>query len=160
MNDPDHNSDTLRPVAAPEHLAEPLLAAKTKEHGGDFYSRLIFWLCLILAIVSVIASGWAFIGFAENDTGFMHLLSAFLLCFGIGALAYGPLGLTAYFAKKAIYKPMPRLRAIIVILLAWPWLPFAFILAKVSQYGLFAGILAAFTAILIILWAVRYFTNQ
>lgn len=148
----DNELDTLRPVATPDHLEDD-----AKSSGGDFYSRCIFILAIFLGFTALIMSGLAFAGFAENDQNITHLISAFGLCFGTGALAYGPMALIALYARKAIHQPLPRFRAIVVLLLMLPWLILAWFVFKLDGNWPYIAVLGALTALFISAWAARYF---
>ncbi len=124
--------------------------------SGDFFSKLIFGLCLILTLCALAASAYAFAGFAENDTGIMHLLSAFALCFGIGGLVFVPMGLIASYAKRAIRVPLSRLRAVVVILLVLPWIPFCYYLLALGELPKIAAIIGMISSLLVALWAARF----
>ena len=142
-------SDELRPFVTPE--GQPRIT-----RVKDFYSQLVFILALILAIGAVIASSVAFAGFAENDTGFGHLVSAFLLCFGIGGLAYIPLSLIAFYGRRAMHTPLPKFRAIVVLLLTLPWFPLGFFLFRAAPSLRIATIIGVLAALFITIWALRF----
>jgi len=145
------DEDTIRPVAIPEHLEN---AAPLKE--SDFYSRCVYFLALLVGLSAVIMSAIAFAGFAENDQNITHLLSAFVMSFGIGALAYGPMGLIAFYARKAIHAPLPRLRAIVVVLLMLPWIGLGYFVFKIGGSWRYAAIIGVLTALFILFWAARF----
>jgi len=140
----------LKPIAAPDHLAS------RNKHTGDFYSKTVYFLSIILAVIAILASAIGFAGFAENDQAIGHLVSAFLLCFGIGALAFGPLGIIAYFARRAIWKPMPSIRAVITLVFLLPWLPLGYYLIRLEGAMRIFGIIAVLATIFIGIWAIRY----
>ncbi len=147
-NSAGHDPDMLRPIANAIPAARPIT---------DLYSRLVFILSIILAVVSLGISAFAFAGFAENDTGAVHLLSAFAICFGAGALAYIPLAIIAFYARRAIHKPLPRYRAVITLLLVLPWFVLSYNLLRYApKMQVFAGI-SILSALFITFWALRYF---
>ncbi len=150
MNDP--TEDTLRPIATPDHLED-----EVRSSSSDFYSRCVFLLAMFVGFAALIMSGLAFAGFAENDQNVTHLISAFGLCFGTGALAYGPMALIALYARKAIHQPLPRFRAIVVLLLMIPWLVLAGFVFRIGGNWPYVGVIVAVTAMFISVWAVRYF---
>ncbi|NNE57404.1 MAG: hypothetical protein HKN36_04790 [Hellea sp.] len=141
-------SEPLRPI-----LSRP---RSKKVQPDDYYSKLVFIISLLLAGLAIIASAFGFAGFAENDQNIGHLISSFILCFGVGALAYVPLGFTAYYAQKAMKTPLPRLRAIIVMAFVVPWFPLGFFLIILGGNMRVLGIVALLAAALIGLWALRY----
>lgn len=148
----DIEPETLRPVAAPDHLEQ-----EDKAKGGDFYSRSVYILAMFVGFVALIMSGLTFVGFAENDQNITHLISAFGLCFGTGALAYGPMALIALYARKAIDNPLPRFRAIVVLLLMLPWFVLAGLVFRLSGTWQIIAALGALVATFISFWAIRYF---
>lgn len=145
----------VRPVATPEHLK-----VRTPASASDFYSRCVFALSLILCIAALLGSGIAFAGFAENDQNATHLLSAFALCFGIGALVLGPMALIAFYAKQAIHQPLSRLRAFIVILLILPWFGLGYFIYRIGDRWKIIAICGFFAALFIVIWALRYFKTR
>lgn len=151
MSDLSGQDDIVRPSLPPDHIA-----SDDKKPRGDFYSRLIMTLSAILAIAAVIASAIGFFGFAENDTGVWHLVTAFLLCFGIGALAYLPLAIIFILAKRAIWIPLTRTSAILVACLVLPWLPFAYYLNRIGEPMTFFSVGIVVTVLFILGWALRF----
>lgn len=148
----DQNEDTLRPIAAPDHLKDDVETA-----GGDFYSRCVFVLAIVVGLAALFLSATAFAGFAENDQNITHLISAFGLCFGTGALAFGPMALIALYARKAVHEPLPRFRAVVVLLLMLPWIVLAWFVFGLQDEWQITALLAALVAGFISVWAVRYF---
>ena len=151
MTDENPKKDALNPVLTPDHLE-----ASKPQFRGDFYSRFICVVSASLIVLSLIMSAVAFAGFAENDFNLPHLISAFLLCFGVGALAYGPLTLIFYYAKQAITAPMPKFRVFVVIALILPWFVLGFYLARLQDWVAAGGIVGIVTSLLIGVWALRY----
>ncbi|MGJ8562719.1 MAG: hypothetical protein ACSHXY_04110 [Alphaproteobacteria bacterium] len=111
-------------------------------------------LSLIIAITSLSVSLWFFIGFASTDTYALHLFSALLLCFGIGALFFLPACKLTHIAHKALSGSLRRSEPWIALLLILPWLPLSWYLYPLSGFWLYGAIFAAAYALLIIVWAV------
>jgi hypothetical protein len=125
-------------------------------HVGSF---LLSWTAGLAGVAVLIASGYMFYGFAENDTGAAVLLSAFILCFGAGALAYGPLFIIAKLIGRARLYPR-RSRALWVLALALPWLAAGAVLLTFSNNMRYVGGAAAGLSLLFILWALRHFRQN
>ena len=145
----------------PDETLQPMAPLERHDPGqggssGDFFSKLVFILSVLLMITALAASAYAFAGFAENDTGFVHLLSAFALCFGIGGLIFAPMGLVAVYAKRAIRTPLSQLRSFIVLLLVLPWIPFCYYLLGLGELPKLVAIAGIMSAIIIGLWAARF----
>jgi len=152
VTDPDMSKDdVIRPVSTPEHIEKI-----TPKDKGDFYSRCVFLLAIIIGLAAFVLSAIAFAGFAENDQNPTHLLSALSLSFGIGALAFGPMIVVAFFARNAIHAPMPAFRALIVILLMLPWFVLCYFIFKIGDIWRLVAILAALTALFVSIWAARF----
>lgn len=150
MNDSEHD-EVIRPVAAPDYQqTEP-----PRKHG-DFYSRCVFLLAILVGLAAVILSGVAFAGFAENDQNPTHLMSAFGTSFGTGALAFGPMILVAIYARTAIYTPLPRYRALIVILLMLPWFVLAYFIFKIGDIWRLVAMTGTLVVLFITIWAARF----
>jgi len=161
VSDPDFTSSglapsdlppsDLTPVAPPEHLKAELPAGK-----GDFYSRCVFVLSILLGLAAFAASAIGFAGFAENDQNFTHLFSAFTLSFGVGALAFVPLGIIAFYARKAIWVPLPKFRAVIVLLLIFPWFFLGYYLLQIGGKMTYFAAIIPLTALFIGIWAIWF----
>jgi len=122
------------------------------------WSLILSWLAVLAGVCVLIASGYMFYGFAENDTGAEVLLSAFLLCFGAGALAYGPLFIIAKLIRRARLYPR-RSQAFWVLALAVPWLCAGGVLLTFSNNMRYLGIAAVTLSVVFIVWALRHFRH-
>ena len=142
----------VKPITTPEHLSEV--------YKGDFYSKCVFVLSIVLGLTALSFSAVAFMGFAENDTGLTHLLSAFALSFGLGALAFLPLSIIAYYAKRAIANPLPSYRAILVLLLILPWFFLCYYLMKIEGVMRYSAIICLLSALFIGAWALRFLRTR
>jgi len=141
----------LKPVSPPEHLES--FDQTTK---GDFYSRCVLVLSAALAVIAIIGSAIGFAGFAENDQNITHLMSAFLLSFGLGSLAFLPLLIIAFYAKNAIWTPLPRYRVFVVLLLILPWFCLCFYLFKLGGLLRMGAIISGLSGLFMALWALRF----
>lgn len=116
-------------------------------------------LASMAAITAFIYSTVFFLGFLENDTHVWGIISAFLLCFGIGAFAYIPATLTSLIAWRAYKKGAVKEPLLWVILLLLPWLCLSLALFFVSDMAVIYS--APILAIVIILtaWALISLRN-
>lgn len=149
MNDPVE--DAINPIAPPEHLETEAPLA-----NGDFYSKCVSILSVLLVVAALIGSAIGFAGFVENDQNVTHLLSAFALCFGLGGLAFVPLSIITIYARKAIWAPMPRQRAVIVLLLLLPWFFLSFYLFALGGQLRYGSVAIVICGLFIGAWALRY----
>ena len=132
--------------------ARPTKDSGPKPRVGSF---LLSWLAVITGAACVIASGYMFYRFAENDFGVAVLLSAFALCFGVGALAYGPLFIMARLISNGRKNPTKR-QALWVLAFSIPWLIAGEILITYPNSMRYLGIFAIGLSVLFILWAIRH----
>lgn len=147
----DNEAEVIRPVSAPEHIEADAPISK-----GDFYSRCVFWLAVLIGLAAFVFSCITFAGFAENDQNATHLMSAFGVSFGTGALAFGPMTLIALYARKAIYRPLPRFRAVIVLLLMLPWFVLGFYIYSIGDIWRLIAVFGGLATLFITLWALRF----
>ncbi len=148
---PDAKLTAIEPIAPPEHLIE-----ETANMRGDFYSKCVWVLSVLLALVAFIGSAVFFAGYAENDQNITHLISAFILSFGAGSLAYVPLGIIAFYARKSIRTPLPRARVFIVLLLLMPWLFLSYYLFQLGGQLRKGAIVTILSSLFIGAWALRF----
>lgn len=94
---------------------------KTSAARGTSADLIAAVIAAAAAIVTFTYSVRFFLGFLENDTQIWGVLSAFLLCFGVGAFAYIPAALTSRIAWTSYKKGAAKnaLRWTIVMLLPW-----------------------------------------
>jgi len=137
-------------ITRPSEISAPPASAP---RVGSF---LLSWTATIAGILGLIASGYMFYGFAENDTGAAVLLSAFLLCFGAGALAYGPLFIIAKLIRTGRVYPR-KSQAFWVLALALPWALAGSVLLTFSNNMRYLGGAALLLSLAFSLWAVRHF---
>lgn len=119
--------------------------------------RKVSWLIMALAILTglatLAASLYFFIGFAENDNQPGVLLSAFLLCFGVGALGYVPMFWIANIARKVRRGGPSRSALVLTLALIIPWVVFAIVLLATGwPLAIFGAGLAGLST-LILTWA-------
>lgn len=126
---------------------------------GTLADVIATFLASLAAITAFIYSTVFFLGFLENDTHVWGIISAFLLCFGIGAFAYIPATLTSLIAWRAYKKGATKKPLLWVILLLVPWLCLGLVLFFVSDMAVIYS--APILAIVIILtaWALISLRN-
>ena len=111
---------------------------------------------IISALVAVIAFGYSvlfFTRFLENDSHLWGIISAFILCFGVGAFGFVPAGLNAIIALKA-YKQGTNVKHMIwALLLIVPWFLLSLILVFISDLPKIYAIPVFLTATLLLFWA-------
>lgn len=111
-------------------------------------------LASMAAITAFIYSTVFFLGFLENDTHIWGIISAFLLCVGVGAFAYIPATLTGLIAWKAYKKGAAKKPLLWVILLLLPWVCLSLALFFVSDMAVIYSAPILITVIILTAWAV------
>lgn len=112
--------------------------------------------CIIagLATISALAySALFFSRFLENDTHIWGVVSAFLLCFGVGAFGYIPAGLTSHIAWKAYKRGATKRGLMIALIMIAPWVMLSLILLLVSDMPKIYSFPIAIIVILLAAWA-------
>lgn len=138
--DPDH---ILRPVIEPVPNKRPRINA----------ARFVRDFCIFFALIAIGISTWFFLGFVENDLGFLHLLSAFIMSFGCGGLVFVPLFWIALMAHRP--RGSARKSAAIVFALILPWPIIAFLFTQLGGIWIIVGLALILTALICLSWAVR-----
>lgn len=122
--------------------------------GGRLADILV---CLLAALAGVTALGYSLLFFArflENDTHFWGVLSAFILCFGVGAFAYIPAALMALIGWRA-YKRGRIVRDLIWALsLILPWILLSAIMVFVSDLQKIYSVPVLTLTVLLLVWSV------
>ncbi len=101
--------------------------------GGTLADLLI---CILAALMGVTALGYStffFIRFLENDTYFWGVLSAFILCFGLGAFAYIPAVFLSFIGWRAHKRGSIRRDLVWALGLTLPWVLLSAIMVFVSD---------------------------
>ena len=118
--------------------------------------------CIIACFATLTTLAYSalfFSRFLENDTHIWGVLSAFLLCFGVGALGYIPAGLTGRIAWRA-YKGGAKQRSLIVaIILIVPWIILSLALLFVSDMSKLYSLPIVITVSLLAAWALISLRN-
>ena len=140
----------------PPKKSKPVRAAR--QHGvmiGGAGAGFTFALALLTAIGTFCLSAYFLIGFAQTDTGLWTLLSAAALCFGVGALAYGPCGLIAFWARKARRGEGSKTHLWLALILLLPWLGLSIIFIAFSALPTMYGAAALIITAVLLLWPIR-----
>ena len=112
---------------------------------------------IISALVAVIAFGYSvlfFTRFLENDSHLWGIISAFMLCFGVGAFGFVPAGLNAIIAVKAFKKGTNVKHMMWALMLILPWFLLSLILVFISDLPKTYAIPIFLTATLLLFWSI------
>ena len=118
--------------------------------------------CVIACFATLTALAYSvffFSRFLENDTHIWGVISAFLLCFGVGAFGYIPAGLTGRIAWKAYKSGAKRRSLIVAIILIVPWIILSLALLFVSDMSKFYSLPIVITVSLLAAWALISLRN-
>ena len=143
------------PIITP--IGARIAAAAPKAKAGRSLSRDVDrFVCVVSALTAMAAfalSGYFFYGFTQTDTGFWTLASAFGLCFGVGALAYGPCAIVAVIARRSAHGRANRKAAALALFLSLPWVCVALVFIGWSALPLIYGGLALVLSTGLSIWA-------
>ena len=116
---------------------------------------------LVAGILSIVlgaaALGYSilfFTRFLENDSHLWGVISAFILCFGVGAFAYIPAALTSWIAIRAYKNRSNRKELYLALFLIVPWVLLSLILVFISDLKNIYAVPALISVTLLLLWAV------
>jgi len=145
----------MEPIVPIVKTAKPALTA-----ARGTWADLI--ASIIAAIAALLAFGYSalfFSRFLENDTHLWGILSAFLLCFGVGAFAYIPSGLTSLIAWRS-YKNGATQRGLITsIVVILPWIVLSAALLFVSDLPRLYSLPILITVALLTAWSLISLRN-
>lgn len=111
------------------------------------------------ALVALTYSALFFSRFLENDSHLWGVISAFLLCFGVGAFGYIPAALNSLLAWKAHKNGANKTGLLWSLLLIVPWLGLALTLVFVSDMPKIYSLPSLITAALLAAWALISLLN-
>jgi len=119
---------------SPDPNREPVdFYADNPERNGRYYVNIsIAALAALVGLGAFAVTLWVFLGFAENDATFETLLPAFILCFGLGALAYVPALIIAGVAFASRLRPAAKSVLLILIGMIVPWVGFLVFLLMIG----------------------------
>ena len=118
--------------------------------------------CIIAGLASLVALGYSvlfFSRFLENDTHIWGIVSAFLLCFGVGAFAYIPAGITSHIAWKAYRGGATRRGLMVVFILLLPWIFLSLSLLVVSDMSKIYSLSIIIAVMLLVAWVLISLRN-
>ena len=130
--------DPTSPLQPPASEKKPTSEFGQNSRMGSYF---LSWVARLAAVAALMGSAYMFYRFAENDFEVNVLLWAFALCFGAGALAYGPLFIIAGLLKRSRNTPTKR-QAIWVLALSLPWTVAGVILLTYPNAMRYLGIAA------------------
>jgi len=143
--------EPIVPIVEPKPIATP-----SRGTTADLIA------CIIAGLASLVAFGYSvlfFSRFLENDTHIWGIVSAFLLCFGVGAFGYIPAGITSHIAWKAYKGGAARRGLIVVFILLVPWICLSFALLLVSDMPKIYSITMLITVTLLTAWTLISLRN-
>jgi len=136
---------------------------ETKAVSSPVHGTLADLIACVLSGVACLAafaySALFFSRFLENDTHIWGIVSAFLLCFGVGAFAYIPAGITSRIAWKAYRNGAVKRSLMIAIILLIPWIILSFTLLLVSDMPKIYSLATTITVALLTAWALISLRN-
>lgn len=136
----------------------PIYDAKENVEKSVYRGTLADLLAgIISALVAVIAFGYSvlfFTRFLENDSHLWGIISAFILCFGVGAFGFVPAGLNAIIAVKAFKKGTNVKHMMWALMLILPWFLLSLILVFISDLPKTYAIPIFLTATLLLFWSI------
>lgn len=144
---------------------EPIvpIAEKSKPASGPARGTLADLIASVIAgAAAIVAFGFSvlfFSRFLENDTHLWGILSAFLLCFGVGAFGYVPAALTSLIAWKAHKNGATKRGLFWAIFFLLPWLALAFVLTFISDMPKLYSLPILITVLLLTVWALISLRN-
>lgn len=138
----------MEPIVPIEKTTKP---APTSARG-TLADLIACGLAAIAAFVALAYSALFFSRFLENDTHLWGVLSAFLLCFGIGAFGYVPAGITSLIAWRAHKHGAQKTGLIWVLGGLAPWGVLAFTLTFISDMPKLYSLPILITVLLLIAW--------
>lgn len=139
--------EPIVPIVKPAKLSTVPLAR------GTLADVIVSILAATAALIALGYSALFFSQFLENDTHPWGILSAFLLCFGVGAFGYIPAGLTSLIAWRSHRRGATRSGLLISIILALPWVILSLALVFVSDLPKIYGLPILITAVILLSWA-------
>lgn len=111
----EDKASIVRPVTTAE------LSPKKRSLSRDI-DITVLGISSLTAVGVFLLSCYFFYGFTETDRGVWTLLNSAVLCFGLGALAYGPMIVTAITAKRSLRGKVLRIEFVLIAALMLPWI--------------------------------------
>lgn len=148
MVDPASDKDILTPLGGLADKTPPQRRSLSRDLDGSIYG-----LSILAVLISFGLSCYFFYGFWETDQGFWTLLNSAALCFGVGAMAFGPSMIIAIAARRALGGKARAGSYICVLLMALPWLALSLLLCFGSAMPFIYGIFPLIISLLWTIWA-------
>ena len=126
---------------------------------GTLADRVACGLAALAACVALAYSGLFFSRFLENDAHLWGVVSAFLLCFGVGAFAYIPAGITSLIAWKAYKNGATQRGLAFTLILLFPWIALSLALTFISDMPKLYSLPILITVLLLTAWALISLRN-
>ena len=136
--------DTITPIIQVETISATL------GRRADILAALLAGLGAGLSVLSAV---WFFLGFAENDTRFEHLASAFALTLILFAFATVPFACVTQFARRAYRNGTNRPHLLWTLFLMLPWIVLGTLAVSHTPLPIWCGIIITVLAALLALWA-------
>ena len=137
------------PIISETQTVEPIPSLPRRTVG----TQALIWVAIILGLVAVALSAYNFYLFAENDRGIGVLSYAFILCFGVGAIAYIPLFVIAYLISKSQNAPSSS-QGVYTLLFCLPWIPASVLMLLYPFPIQIIGAVALLAIIIFSIWAI------
>lgn len=136
--------DPVVPIIEPKPTASPA--------RGTVADLIACIIASLSALIALAYSALFFSRFLENDTHIWGVISAFLLCFGVGAFGYIPAGLTSRIAWRAYKGGAERRSLIAASILIGPWVILSFALLFFSDMHKLYSLPVVITVSLLAAW--------
>lgn len=140
-------------------IIKPAKPAATAPARGTLADLIVAILAAAAALIALGYSILFFSRFLENDTHPWGIFSAFLLCFGVGAFAYIPAGLTSLIAWQSHKNGATRRGLLASIIIVLPWLILSPVLVFVSDLPKKYSLSILITVIILTAWALISLRN-
>ncbi|MEP3890173.1 MAG: hypothetical protein ABJN69_06875 [Hellea sp.] len=147
----------MEPIVPIVKKTKPASAETARGTLADLIASL---LAAAAAFISFGYSALFFSRFLENDTHLWGVLSAFLLCFGVGAFAYVPAGLTSLIAWQAHKRGATKRGLYVTIIAVLPWLILSAVLVFISDLPKIYSVPIFVTILILTTWALITLRRQ
>ncbi len=131
-------------------IHDPAPKAANRGTPADLLAAILAGLAALTALGY---SLYYFTRFLENDAHLWGIVSAFLLCFGLGAFAYVPAAIISRLARLAHKNGARRKPLIWALTLLAPWICLSIVLVFISDLPKFYSLPILATAALLTAWA-------
>ena len=140
-------------------IVKPAKPSSASPARGTLADLIVSILAAAVALIALGYSALFFSQFLENDTHPWGIVSAFLLCFGVGAFGYIPAGITSLIAWRSHKRGATQRGLLISIFLALPWIILALALVFVSDLSKIYSLPILVIVLLLTAWALISLRN-